>query len=283
MRDLMNGTAGCGIAVIGDVGSQSSVEHPAMATPIEMLEELQRRNAELAEAVAARDAFIAVVSHELRNPMTPMMGQVDLLLDGLRAGRVSPEQVEQRLERIRRIMDHYLKRATTLLDVSRITSGKLRLEPVPCDLAALAREVVATFADAARHTGSPIEIDAPAGLPGTWDRLAMEQVVDNLVSNAIKYGGGGPVAVCVEEVGGDVRIRVRDHGPGISPGDRARIFGRFERAVGHSQRRSGFGIGLWVVGQLVEAMGGTIAVDDAQGGGTVFNVTVPRHVEAVHP
>src|SRR3954464_13330332 len=104
------------------------------------LEELQQRNAELAAAVAARDSFIAVAAHELRNPMTPMMGQIDLLLRGLRTGRYTPEQIEQRLERVRLVMNHYLKRAEILLDVSRITTGKLILAPSPFDLSALVRE-----------------------------------------------------------------------------------------------------------------------------------------------
>jgi two-component system, OmpR family, sensor kinase len=247
------------------------------------LEELQQRNAELAAAVAARDTFIAVAAHELRNPMTPMIGQIDLLLNGLRAGRYSPEQVEQRLERVRFVMNQYLKRAATLLDVSRITTGKLRLEPSPFDLAELVREIVETFTAAARHASTLIGIDAPASLPGTWDRLAMEQIIDNLVSNAIKYGARRPVEICAEERGDKVCIRVRDHGPGISMDDRARIFGRFERAVGSGERRSGFGVGLWVVGQLVDAMGGTIRVDDAQGGGSVFSVTLPRHGDVLGP
>lgn len=150
------------------------------------LDALQRHNADLAEAVAARDTFIAMASHELRNPMTPMIGQVDLLLNGIRAGKYSPERVEQRLERIRYVMAHYLKRAAILLDVSRMTSGKFRLKPTPCNLSDLVREVVETFADMARYGGVSIGIDAPASLPGTWDRLAMEQIIDNLVSNAIK-------------------------------------------------------------------------------------------------
>lgn len=283
MCSLGQGTADHGDVASGSPGGRALRDLPAAAASGEELAELRRHNVELAGAVRARDAFIAVAAHELRNPMTPMMGQVELLLHGLQAGRCSPDQVEQRLERIRQVMAHYLKRATALLDVSRITSGMLRLDPKPCDLAHLTREVADTFAAAARRAGSPIDIDAPADLPGTWDRLALEQVIDNLLSNAIKYGVGRPVAVCVEDLKGAVRIRVRDHGPGISMADRARIFGRFERAVERNERRGGFGIGLWVVGQLVAAMEGTITVDDAKGGGSVFTVTVPRLVKASRP
>src|SRR4051812_19944222 len=247
------------------------------------LEELQQRNAELTAAVAARDTFISLAAHELRNPMTPMIGQIDLLLRGLRAGRYSPEQIEQRLERVQLVISRYLKRAATLLDVSRITTGKLILAPSPFDLSDLVRETVEAFAAAARHAGAQIDIDAPASLPGTWDRLAMEQIIDNLVSNAIKYGAHRPVVICAEDHGDNVCIRVRDHGPGIPADARSRIFGRFERAVGPEERRSGFGVGLWVVGQLVNAMGGTIRVDDAQGGGSVFIVNLPRHVEVIRP
>lgn len=255
---------------------------PDEATPLPAtVEGLQHQNAALAEAVAARDIFISVAAHELRNPMTPMMGQVELLVAAMKAGRLAPEQVEQRLERIRSAMGHYIKRTATLLDVSRITSGKLRLQPASCDLVELLREVADTFADTARHESSSIVIEAPETMPGRWDRLATEQVIDNLVSNALKYGGCRPVHLLLEEAGPAIRLRVRDHGPGISPADRARIFGRFERVVGSSDRHSGFGVGLWVVGQLVEAMGGSVAVEDAAGGGSVFTVILPRETGAV--
>lgn len=243
-------------------------------------QQLQQRIAELEEAIAARGTFIAVAAHELRNPMTPMMGQVDLLLSGIRSGKYAPEQIEQRLERIRQVMGHYVKRATVLLNVSRITSGKLALEPVACDLSALLKGIVEAFAEPARYAGSPIGTHIPASLPGTWDPLAMEQIIDNLLSNAIKYGGRGPIDLCAEALGDTVRISVRDHGPGISMESRARIFGRFERAVGTDESRSGFGVGLWVVAQLIEAMGGAITIDDAPGGGALFTATMPRHAKA---
>jgi two-component system, OmpR family, sensor kinase len=249
------------------------------ATP----EELRQRIAELGEAVTARDTFIAVAAHELRNPMTPMIGQIDLLLAGVKAGKYTPEQIEQRLGRVRSIMNHYVRRASVLLNVSRITSGQNKLDPTPLDLTDLIRDIAEMFADAARHAGCSIGITAPVHLPGTWDRLAMEQIIDNLISNAIKYGAHRPIEVHVEPIGNAARISVRDNGCGISAEDRGRIFGRFERAVGVNETHSGFGVGLWVVGQLVAAMEGTITVSDAQGGGTVFSVTVPLHTKRNQP
>ena len=262
----------------------SSEAHPSdpAVSPEVTLTEAKHRLAELAEAVAARDNFIAVAAHELRNPMTPMIGQIELLLKGVKANKYSPTQIEDRLERIHRAMGHYLKRAATLLDVSRITSGKFRLALAPCDLGHIVREIAETFDEAARHTGASIKVDAPDSLPGIWDRLALEQIIDNLVSNAIKYGGKNQVVVSVEDPGNtaQVLIRVRDHGPGISPVDRARIFGQFERAIGLNENQTGFGVGLWVVGQVVEAMKGEITVNDAEGGGTLFQVVLPRHAKA---
>src|SRR3954471_12921054 len=164
-------------------------------------EDLQWRVAALEEAVAARDTFIAVAAHELRNPMTPMIGQIDLVLNGLRSGRYSLEQVEHRLERVRHVMNHYLRRTAVLLDVSRITTGKFRLEPTFFNLSDLIRDVAEAYAAAAQHAGTPIGIQVPASLDGTWDQVAMEQIIDNLVSNAIKYGGRQPIEICVEDHG----------------------------------------------------------------------------------
>jgi two-component system, OmpR family, sensor kinase len=247
------------------------------------IQDLLRRIADLSEAVSARDTFIAVAAHELRNPMTPILGQVDLLLSAIKAGKCSAEQVEQRLERIQRTVRQYMKRAVVLLDVSRITTGKFRLEPVACDLAALLREVVDEFTEAAQHAGVTIRLTAPESLHGTWDRLAVEQIVDNLVSNAIKYGGRTPVEVSLFTVDRKVQIHVRDRGKGIPAQDRERVFERFERAVGQNEYRSGFGVGLWVVGQLVEAMNGTISIDQAADGGALFIVTLPANPEEAPP
>ena len=241
------------------------------------LEELRQQVAELTAAVEARDTFISVTAHELRNPMMPIIGQIDLLLNWVRTGRYPPDQIERKLERLQHAMCHYMKRASILLDVSRITSGRLQLELEPSDLAVLLRDFVSEYAGAARPTGVPVTVVAPESLLGTWDRLAIEQILDNLLSNAIKYGAHTPVELSAGINGEQVRVQVRDHGDGIPLAQRARVFERFERAVGPGERRSGFGVGLWVVRQLAEAMGGTVAIEDAPGGGALFTVDLPRH------
>jgi len=238
---------------------------------------LYRRIAELSEAVAARDTFLAVVAHELRNPMTPIVGQVELLLALVKSGRCSPEQTGLRLQRIQHSIDHYLKRATVLLDMSRLARGAFRLIPEQFDLTPLLQDVTAELASAARHSGVPVTVAADT-LPVRLDRLATKQIVDNLVSNALRYGGRTPVEVIAAAYGNEVRIEVRDHGPGISANDRARVLECFERVIGRGERRNGFGIGLWLAAQFAAAMQGTIVIGDAPGGGAVVAVTLPRQL-----
>ena len=130
---------------------------------------------ELTEAVAARDTFIAVAAHELRNPMMPILGQLDLLLSAIKTGKCSIDMVKQRVERVQRTVQQYLKRAVVLLDVSRINSGRFRLEPIPCDLALLLRQIVDEFAATALHSGVTLNVAAPeslrvSGIVSPWNR-----------------------------------------------------------------------------------------------------------------
>jgi two-component system OmpR family sensor kinase len=243
------------------------------------IEQLRHRIIELTAAVEARDTFIAIAANELRNPMVPIIGQIDLLRSAVRANRGTPEQIDNKMERIQQSMRHFVTRAGTLLDVSRINSGRLGLALKRCDIADLLREMAAEFANAALKAGVTISITAPDRLLGMWDRLALEQIVDNLLSNAIKYGSGTPIEISIESRDERVSIQVRDHGSGIQAADRERVFGRFERTVGRDERRSGFGVGLWVVRQLTEAMGGAVVVGDTPGGGASFTVHLPQHSE----
>lgn len=229
---------------------------------------------ELREAVQARDEFLAMAVHELRNPITPVVLRLNTVLRKARAVKDVPEDIVADLEQLLVYVRHYLKRVTTLLDVSRTTSGKLQLSRTETDLSGLARSVVTQFSPVARYAGSEVLSDIEDGVVGVWDPMALEQIVENLLSNALKYGTGKPVVISVSSDRTVARISVRDQGVGISESDQARIFGRFERAV-VGGRRGGFGVGLWVVNQLVEAMAGKIEVQSRPNEGATFTVSLP--------
>jgi signal transduction histidine kinase len=135
-------------------------------------------------------------------------------------------------------------------------------------------DVVADFAFHAEVAGSTLRISTEKDVIGLLDRTAIEEVVENLISNAIKYGDGKPIDVTLARDAGEMRFEVKDHGLGISANDQARIFEQFERLV-TGRPTSGFGLGLWVVGQLTEAMGGTITVESHPGQGSTFIVRLP--------
>lgn len=245
--------------------------------PAHFPEDADRLIEELRQAIKVRDELLATVAHELRNPMTPILMQVQsLLASARRDDDRGHETMLPRLERLQYAVDHYVKRATMLLDLSRTSSGHRQMEWAEVDFSALLREIVREQAVAAEYAGSPMTSDIQDGVIGTWDQLALEQVADNLLSNAIKYGQGRPIAVALTARAGIARLTVSDQGIGISGDDQKRIFGRFERAV--TQRaHGGFGVGLWVVSQLVTAMRGEIAISSRKDRGSTFIVTLPLH------
>lgn len=231
---------------------------------------------ELRAAVAARDEFIAVAAHELRNPMTPIMGQVQLLLSRARRERVSGSLIGG-LEMLETAVEHYVRRATTLLEITRLNADKIQLQPTSFDLCELIQDCVRKYEQMAARAGSTLLCLAGEPVLGTWDRLATEQVLDNLVSNAVRYGDGNPVSVDVAAEAHRVVVRVIDRGVGIAPADRTKIFERFEQGS-TAPRSGGFGIGLWLSNKLVQAQGGRLQVESELGQGSTFIVSLPRHV-----
>jgi signal transduction histidine kinase len=230
---------------------------------------------ELREAVRARDEFVAIAAHELRNPMTPILMQVHNLVAATRdPRRCRPELLGPRLELLEHAVRNFVRRATTLLDASRVASGNIRVEPAEVDLSRVVRGVVDGAAAAAQMARSPLDADLQEGVVGIWDRLALEQIAENLLSNAIKFGAGKPVVVVLRADSLTASLEVRDRGIGIPDEARVRIFGRFERAVGQREH-GGFGVGLWLANQLVAAMGGAITVESVPGERTTFTVALP--------
>jgi two-component system, OmpR family, sensor kinase len=235
----------------------------------------ERLVAELTQAVHARDAFIAIAAHELRNPMTPMLGYVEHILSVARRPENNcPATIIVALERLANQITEYIRRATTLLDVSRITAGKLRAELSVVDLSAMMRRAVHRHRAGAERSGCRLEASIEGEVSGLFDELAVEQIADNLLSNAIKYGAGEPIEVSLACDGSEAQLTVRDHGIGILEEDQARIFDAFERAVTRRQE-GGFGIGLWVVRHLVDAMHGEIHINSRRAEGSTFTVVLP--------
>jgi signal transduction histidine kinase len=157
--------------------------------------------------------------------------------------------------------------------VSRISAGRLALNRESINFVDVVEEVLDRVSEEARRAGSDIVLRAPDSLVGSWDRNRLDQVVTNLVTNAIKYAGGKPIEIRLGSQDGVAQLAVQDHGPGINEADQKRIFEQFERAV--TPAFAGFGLGLWIARSIVEAHGGRIEVASALGQGATFTVVLP--------
>jgi signal transduction histidine kinase len=228
------------------------------------------------DAIRVRDDFVSIAGHELKTPLAALQLQAGGLERLLERKDGPPDLVRLR-ERLVKIGNHSrrLERLINeLLDVSRITSGRLRLELEETDLAGLLSEIVARFDEEGALQGAPIRLDASIPVRGRWDRLRLDQVITNLISNAIKYGRKNPIDLTVSRKDGTAVVSVRDYGIGIDAAAQSRIFERFERAVA-GRNYGGFGLGLWIARQIVEAHQGKIRVESAPELGATFIVELP--------
>lgn len=268
--------------IIGSITvSRTSPGRPYTFDDQSLLEELSDRaglamyNARLHEdlktAVQVRDDFLAIAGHELKTPLAAMMMQIQGIQ---RAAQRDPTKIADRAGKAGRSALRLERLVNQLLDVSRITAGRLHLESESLDLSELVREVVHRFAEAGIQPATPITVHCDEHVKGRWDRLRVDQVVNNLVGNAVKYGQGKPVEVDLHAQDGHAVLRVVDHGIGIDEEHQKRIFQRFERAV-TSRDFGGLGLGLWISRQIVEASGGSIEVESTPGRGSTFTVRLP--------
>ena len=246
---------------------------------------LKDAQAQLEDAVRVRQDFLSIAGHELKTPLTSVLLNLRAVDKSLRAGARGDDDprlfarwgaLSRQIGRLEGLVDQ-------LLDVSRITAGKMALLPERIDLGELVREVVDRFAPPATESGAiNVQVGgAPVGgvIEGSWDRLRLEQILTNLLSNAVKYGAGRPISVEIGVTGpeddAEVWIAVRDRGIGMSRDDLERVFGRFERASS-AHNYGGLGLGLWIVRQVVEAMGGSISAESEPDRGSTFTLRLPR-------
>jgi signal transduction histidine kinase len=278
------GRGACSISDEGIAAERDPVVQEILAGLLMLHEDLQhaqRRQSALLEdlrdAIRARDEFLSVASHELRTPITTLTLQVDGLLrmlQGQVTGALS-DKLSRRLDVTRRQVDRLAGLVATLIDVSRITSGRVQLSRQLADLVDVVRSVTERFGEEAQRSGSSLRFERHPPIWGNFDVARVDQVLTNLLTNAIRYGRGRPITAGVAGDRDRASFWVEDQGIGIEPEHQVRIFQRYERAA-PSTNYAGLGLGLWISRQLVEAMGGTIAVRSEAGVGSTFTVEIPR-------
>jgi PAS domain S-box-containing protein len=238
----------------------------------------QKAEAELAEALDARDEFIAVAAHELRNPLNVSV----LTLQVLHRASSEPSRFPQ-IRGLSEKLGGQLRRLSTLIDrlfdVTQIRTDAFELYRESFDICDLIKQVTARFA--VMHSDITISFDLRTSIEGTWDRIRIDQALTNLISNATKYGGERPITVSASVVGHEAVVRIEDQGIGISREVLERIFDRFERGAHESRkesrgsRKESLGLGLWITKKIVDAHGGTIVAESELGKGSVFTMRLP--------
>jgi PAS domain S-box-containing protein len=238
-------------------------------------EQAARKAAE--DALVARDQFLSVASHELRTPITSLHINVQALLAGAMSGG-TPLGDEDPFGKALRAVERQSRKLTDLindmLDVTRMRENKLDLFLTDVDLGDAVRHVVERLEANCKRAGCRFVIDAPAAVIGRWDRARIEQVVTNLLSNAIRYAPGTPIRVAVASKGGVAQLVVEDRGPGIQPDRLDMIFERFVRTTA-SRNYGGLGLGLFIVRAIVTRLGGTVRAENRHEGGARFVVELP--------
>jgi signal transduction histidine kinase len=226
------------------------------------------------ESLADRDRLFSVAAHDLKTPITAVNLQAQAAAREARTKGLSPERVQTSLNEIVRKSERAVFMIDTLLDVTRISGGKLELDLEDVDLAELVRDVAARMERELKAADCTLLLVASTPVVGRWDRFRLDQMVTNLLANAQKYGRGKPIDVTVRAADRKAVLTVRDHGIGIAEADQARIFERFERTEA-ARGFSGLGLGLWIVREIIRAHEGSISVASVPGRETTFTVELP--------
>jgi signal transduction histidine kinase len=250
-----------------------------------LLRELNATQAELQRSLRMRDEFMSLVAHELRTPLNTLFLETQMRSLQLKRGNLpafNPEQMNNMIRRDERQIKAMIRLIDDMLDVSRMKSGTLSIRPGRVELMALLERVANDLSLQAAAAGTNVVLAPHPPVEGFWDEFRIEQVVVNLLTNALRYGGGSVVEVSVHDENGKVRIAVRDHGKGIAPDYIDRIFEPYERGA-RSGEPKGLGLGLYISRQLAKSHGGELTVESTPGEGATFSLTLPCMATAPQP
>ncbi|WP_122580255.1 hybrid sensor histidine kinase/response regulator [Pseudomonas viridiflava] len=243
-----------------------------------LLKRLQSTQGELEHAIRMRDDFMSIVSHEVRTPLNGLILETQLRQLHLAKGNMSAftlDKLRAMVDRDERQIRSLIRLIEDMLDVSRIRTGKLSIRPSPFDLCELVTQLLESFSAQIAAASSSVTLVAEEPVIGVWDEFRIEQVIANLLTNALRYGARKPIEVRVYCEGGQASVEVRDQGIGITPENQKRIFQQFER-VSANHAVAGLGLGLFISEQIVMAHGGRIEVESEEGKGSVFRVCLPQ-------
>ena len=232
------------------------------------------------KAIEVRDEFLSIASHELRTPLTPLKMQIQSVARQIskdNGANLTPERLIKMVETSDRQIERLSVLIDDLLDVTRISAGKLSLNKEFFSMKDMVNDVVEQYAHQFKYTQSIVEVIIENDMTGFWDKVRIEQVIINLLTNAAKYAPKQPILARVFSTGNIVKVQVTDKGPGIANENHERIFKRFER-VSDKQNIGGLGLGLYICKQIVEAHHGKIYVENNSGSGSTFTVELPRQI-----
>ncbi|WP_278938111.1 hybrid sensor histidine kinase/response regulator [Pseudomonas helleri] len=242
-----------------------------------LLAQLQQTQVELEHAVRMRDDFMSIVSHEVRTPLNGLILETQLRKMHLardNTAAFTKDKLEAMVDRDERQIQSLIRLIEDMLDVSRIRTGKLSIRPSEFDLSQLVANLLDVFSPQISAAQASISFSAAQPVVGQWDEFRIEQVISNLLTNALRYGAQKPIDVAVYSEEGYAVVQVRDQGIGISQENQQRIFQQFERVAG-SHVVSGLGLGLFISEQIVAAHSGKIEVRSELGQGALFKVCLP--------
>lgn len=239
-------------------------------------ERVKERTKELEDAVKVRDEFLSIASHELKTPLTSLKLQLQLSrkrVTKIETSTISSEVVHS-LDNCLRQTNSLSKLIDDLLDVTRIQSGKMPLDLKDLNLSDLIKDVVSRFSDSLANAGCTVNLHLDDNITGHWDAVRLEQVIVNIVSNAIKYAPGKPIDISSQVSEGNAVFSIQDYGCGIKKEDHIEVFDKFTR-VNIDKNVGGLGLGLYIVNRIIEAHKGTISLESEPGMGAKFTICLP--------
>ncbi|MFD0914474.1 hybrid sensor histidine kinase/response regulator [Methylophilus luteus] len=242
-----------------------------------LLQQLQATQAELQHSLNMREEFMSLVAHEMRTPLNTLFLEVQVRLSQLAKNNLSiftPEHLQKMLDRSERQLKSMMRLIEDMLDVSRIKNGKLSIQPQGANLSLLVRQLAEDLTPLAKESEVEFVLQIDSEIEGHWDAFRIEQIIINLLTNAVRYGKGKPVHVSLAMEGEHAVIKVADQGVGIAEHEQKKIFEAFERS-GDNEVKAGLGLGLYISRKLAEAHAGEISVVSQKNHGSTFILRLP--------